>query len=811
MARQSSAILPTIPSVKITSHKSGETVPTGDLTISGISSDNSTTECQVFLDWNDLKPFQKAVATGPAGSSDYSTWTFTYAAPYHLISNGANELTSKLSCLDDQGYLAKWFTVNVTGTGIPTGNISQVAGTGPQENLTDNYQQTIFQSMNLSVPTDSEAETLIKDTPMSSSISDDELRVILRTFVNYLALQKTQLTPQEMRLVQIFPSLIEQPFTPERKLQLGMIVPYLVNSNTEIRSMVEALNLGKSFGDLSLEGKLSLVDLLIGLAAIYLSAISSGMLNAGDAVAVSRSVINKVSQTTSKSTFKANLYFVTFQVPADPCKSTTGYPQCQPHLIPIPLKSCFQGNTSKCVAIDPVRNIGFCNDKKQDCIDEDYVPPVAGPDGKWYYPPEPEPKPPACPPTENEVVVAISCEPPICHDGKLPNGDSCLENAPPPTGVIDDYCFNPSGCYKGNLPNGDCTPYDDGRNVCDELGNCDNDKWDCDDFSECDNGTYLPDCERPNYNGTVPYNSSRGCGETIGTGAADCGFFPEASFVYNPQNCAEGLYCDATLGNLSNGSGSEVTGSPPVGTEPGILGTVGSNGSEGEVTGSPPVGTEPGILGTVGSNGSEGEVTGSPPVGTEPSMGSLGTPPAGEGEGPGITPPAGEGEGTGITPPAGEGEGTGITPPAGEGEGTGITPPAGEGEGTGITPPDLTNLENQGEPPEQQEDDGNYCAKNDGGCDGIPDGSKPSWCSDLNGGCKNFIVCDENDCKYDKSLLPKETSGQDKEDTGDTSNEDTGDTSNEDTGDTSNEDTGDTSNEDTGDTSNEDTGDTRTS
>ena len=38
-------------------------------------------------------------------------------------------------------------------------------------------------------------------------------------------------------------------------------------------------------------------------------------------------------------------------------------------------------------------------------------------------------------------------------------------------------------------------------------------------------------------------------------------------------------------------------------------------------------------------------------------------------------------------------------PPAGEGEGPGITPPAGEGEGPGITPPDLTNLENQGEPP----------------------------------------------------------------------------------------------------------------
>ena len=403
-------------------------------------------------------------------------------------------------------------------------------------------------------------------------------------------------------------------------------------------------------------------------------------------------------------------------------QDTTGYPQCQPHLIPIPLKSCFQGNTSKCVAIDPVRNIGFCNDKKQDCIDEDYVPPVAGPDGKWYYPPEPEPKPPACPPTENEVVVAISCEPPICHDGKLPNGDSCLENAPPPTGVIDDYCFNPSGCYKGNLPNGDCTPYDDGRNVCDELGNCDNDKWDCDDFSECDNGTYLPDCERPNYNGTVPYNSSRGCGETIGTGATDCGFFPEASFVYNPQNCAEGLYCDATLGNLSNGSGSEVTGSPPVGTEPGILGTVGSNGSEGEVTGSPPVGTEPGILGTVGSNGSEGEVTGSPPVGTEPSLGLLLQ--------------QVKVKVLGLLLQQVKVKVLGLLLQQVKVKVLGLLLQQVKVKVLGLLLQTSQTLKIKVSPLSRQEDDGNYCAKNDGGCDGIPDGSKPSWCSDLNGGSR---------------------------------------------------------------------------
>ena len=73
--------------------------------------------------------------------------------------------------------------------------------------------------------------------------------------------------------------------------------------------------------------------------------------------------------------------------------------------------------------------------------------------------------------------------------------------------------------------------------------------------------------------------------------------------------------------------------------------------------------------------------------------------------------------------------------------------------------------------------------KNDGGCDGISDGPKPSRCSDLKGGCKSFIVCDENDCKYEKGKLPEETTSEDndvetnKGDTGDTGSEDNADTS----------------------------------
>jgi hypothetical protein len=109
--------------VKITSPVASQQVPAGELTISGISTDNVTTDCTVYADWNDQKPFQKAVATGTGGLDDYSTWTFTYTDDYHLITNGTNNLTSKLSCIDDSNggstaNLTKSYSVNVIGVNL---------------------------------------------------------------------------------------------------------------------------------------------------------------------------------------------------------------------------------------------------------------------------------------------------------------------------------------------------------------------------------------------------------------------------------------------------------------------------------------------------------------------------------------------------------------------------------------------------------------------------------------------------------------------------------------------------------------------
>jgi Bacterial Ig domain len=114
-AQQTSPSIEPALSVKITSPSNGQNVSTGQLTISGTSTDTSIRECEVYADWNDRKPFQRVVAASSEGNGDYSRWYFTYTADYHEITNGTNELTSKISCLANPTNLTKWYSINVTG------------------------------------------------------------------------------------------------------------------------------------------------------------------------------------------------------------------------------------------------------------------------------------------------------------------------------------------------------------------------------------------------------------------------------------------------------------------------------------------------------------------------------------------------------------------------------------------------------------------------------------------------------------------------------------------------------------------------
>lgn len=105
-----------IHAVKITSPIKSQQVPIGkDLTINGTSLANASSNCQVSVIVNHLKPYQTATATGPKGIKDYSTWKFVLTSKYAAITPGPNnKITSKYSCTNNPSIVS-YNSVNVTG------------------------------------------------------------------------------------------------------------------------------------------------------------------------------------------------------------------------------------------------------------------------------------------------------------------------------------------------------------------------------------------------------------------------------------------------------------------------------------------------------------------------------------------------------------------------------------------------------------------------------------------------------------------------------------------------------------------------
>ena len=118
--------------IKITSPNKGAVVPVGNLTINGTSSDNANSDCQVYVDWNNLKPFQNARPTGAAGANDYSNWTFTYTNDYHLITKGSNELTANLFCLDNPSAAA-YSSIKIIGQSPKISDTGTTSDTGTRQ------------------------------------------------------------------------------------------------------------------------------------------------------------------------------------------------------------------------------------------------------------------------------------------------------------------------------------------------------------------------------------------------------------------------------------------------------------------------------------------------------------------------------------------------------------------------------------------------------------------------------------------------------------------------------------------------------
>ena len=83
-----------------------------ELIISGQSSDNDLKNCSVTVIVNDVKPYQKAVAKGSGGATDFSEWEFVLHNNYTHINVGQNKITSKLFC---ESTSPRWYSVFVNG------------------------------------------------------------------------------------------------------------------------------------------------------------------------------------------------------------------------------------------------------------------------------------------------------------------------------------------------------------------------------------------------------------------------------------------------------------------------------------------------------------------------------------------------------------------------------------------------------------------------------------------------------------------------------------------------------------------------
>jgi hypothetical protein len=103
--------------VKITYPAEDKQVPFGkNLTLSGTSNYNPTSNCGVFIIVDGIKPYQKTTPIGQAGENDYSRWKYTLTPAYAgTIEEGNNRITAKLVCQASPAPLTTFHSIYVTG------------------------------------------------------------------------------------------------------------------------------------------------------------------------------------------------------------------------------------------------------------------------------------------------------------------------------------------------------------------------------------------------------------------------------------------------------------------------------------------------------------------------------------------------------------------------------------------------------------------------------------------------------------------------------------------------------------------------
>jgi hypothetical protein len=147
------------------SKEQGVPVNTQDFNVRGVSTDNSTTDCNVSLLLNGITPYVEATPMGQSGENDFSSWQLKFDSDLRL-NVGENKLTAKLLCLDDTNdQITKYHSVNFTGTNesIPNTTTEVLNTPSVRDNISSASATEIIESESTSTDQGDESELIRED------------------------------------------------------------------------------------------------------------------------------------------------------------------------------------------------------------------------------------------------------------------------------------------------------------------------------------------------------------------------------------------------------------------------------------------------------------------------------------------------------------------------------------------------------------------------------------------------------------------------------------------------------------------------
>ena len=211
-------------------------INTQNFTVKGVSTDNSTNNCDVSVLLNGISPYVKTSARGQNGTDDFSAWEGLFNSNLHL-NVGENKLTARLLCSDgNNNQISKYHSVNFTGINETSSfPITKVLNSpSARENISPTNISEIVGSKLTSSDLDNQPEVVKKDEVVRSLTSGPVI-----------------IPPRESQ-----PSSISDP----SPVNNSVIIPDATNSSSTLDNVTSSSIIIPPHENLSLSGSLAPVD-----------------------------------------------------------------------------------------------------------------------------------------------------------------------------------------------------------------------------------------------------------------------------------------------------------------------------------------------------------------------------------------------------------------------------------------------------------------------------------------------------------------------------------------------------------------------